>query len=67
MAEVRAYARQIGFKPSTVIQKAGVGGGGAWRKWESGEGSPTLHTVDRLRTYMADNPPQVDMIAEDAA
>lgn len=64
--EVRAYARWFGITPSTVIQKAGVSGG-KWRRWEAGDSSPTLHTVDRLRAYMAENPPPVDMIAEDAA
>ena len=71
MAEVRAYAVQFGIAPSTVIQKAGAGGGGVWAKWESGGGSPTLRTVDRLRRYMADNPPPAaaatDRPAEDAA
>ncbi|MEX5599133.1 helix-turn-helix domain-containing protein [Pseudophaeobacter sp. C1-32P7] len=60
MEEVRAYAEQYGVAPSTVIQRVGVGGGGTWAKWESGTGSPTLRTVDRLRKYMADNPPPDD-------
>lgn len=71
MEEVRAYAAGHGIAPSTVIQKAGVGGGGAWSKWESGDGSPTLRTVDRLRKYMASNPPPdgapCDPSTEDAA
>jgi transcriptional regulator with XRE-family HTH domain len=69
MEEIRAYAARLGISPSTVIQKAGVGGGGTWSKWESGEGSPTLRTVDRLRRYMADNPPLDggQATAEDAA
>ncbi|MCD9148498.1 helix-turn-helix domain-containing protein [Pseudophaeobacter flagellatus] len=67
MADVRAYAAQFGITPSTVIQKAGVGGGGTWAKWESGDGSPTLRTVDRLRAYIAKNPaPDADQ-TEDAA
>lgn len=69
MEEIRAYAARLGNSPSTVIQKAGVGGGGTWSKWESGDGSPTLRTVDRLRQYMANNPPLDggQATAEDAA
>ncbi|MEQ3679235.1 XRE family transcriptional regulator [Pseudophaeobacter sp.] len=66
MANVRAYAAQFGISPSTVIQKAGVGGGGTWAKWESGDGTPTLRTADRLKDYMKANPPAADQ-AEDAA
>lgn len=68
--EIIDYAHRMGWQPSTVIQKAGVGGG-KWRRWVDGEGSPTLHTVDRLRKYMADNPPRdgaaCGETAEDAA
>jgi len=56
MVEVRAYAERCNIAPTTVIQRAGVGGGGTWSKWADGSGSPTLRTVDRLRKYMADNP-----------
>jgi hypothetical protein len=56
MADVRAYAARFGITPSTVIQKAGVG-----------DGSPTLRTVDRLRAYMAKNPPPDAYQTEDAA
>ncbi|KIC25409.1 hypothetical protein RA23_05985 [Leisingera sp. ANG-S3] len=54
---VRNYAVSIGVKPSTVIQRAGAGGGATWGRWESGESSPTLHTADKIHRYMADNPP----------
>ncbi|AUQ93842.1 hypothetical protein PhaeoP66_04689 (plasmid) [Phaeobacter inhibens] len=57
LSQVRNYAEAIGVKPSTVIQKAGGGGGATWGRWESGESSPTLHTVDKIRKHMADNPP----------
>lgn len=56
LKSVRAYADLVGVKPSTVIQKAGVGGGGTWAAWECGASSPTLHTVDRLHAYMIENP-----------
>lgn len=55
--EIEAYAAAVGLQPTTVIQHAGCGGGGAWPKWKSGESACTLRTADRLRRYMADNPP----------
>ena len=57
MSEIRAYAARVGVMPTTVIQRAKAGNGSTWRRWESGDSSPTLQTVDRLRVYMAQNPP----------
>ena len=53
--EIRTYAQAHGLHPSTVIQRAGCGGGMTWSKWLNGK-SCTLQTADRLRRYMADNP-----------
>ena len=60
IAEIRAYAIRVGVMPTTVIQRAKVGGGRTWRKWEAGESSPTLITADRVRKYMSENPPPDD-------
>lgn len=60
LEDVRKYAQAFGVLPTTVVQRAGVGGGATWGRWESGKGSPTLATVDRLRRYMAENPPSGD-------
>ncbi len=57
MAEIRAYAEQVGVMPTTVIQRAKAGSGSTWSGWEKGVSSPTLRTVDRIRAYMLDNPP----------
>lgn len=57
MAEVREYAAQIGVKPSTVIQKAGAGGGATWGRWEAGESSPTMRTLEKVRKHIANNQP----------
>lgn len=65
MEDVRAYAARVGVKPATVIQRARAGGGGTWSTWESGASSPTLRTVDRMRQFIADNPPPA--MTEDAA
>lgn len=57
MSEIRAYASAHEIEPSTVVQRAGAGGGGTWKKWETGR-SCTMHTAEKLRRYMGENPPQ---------
>ena len=64
MAEVRAYAAGVGVKPSTIVQKAGAGGGLTWARWERDESSPTQRTLDKIRTYMAKNPPPAGELGE---
>ena len=63
MTEVRTYADLIGVEPSTVVQRAGAGNGGTWSRWQKGS-SCTMHTAERLRRYMADNPPKTLAEAE---
>lgn len=66
LAEVRTYAEARGLMPTTVIQRAAGASGNAWGRWEAGETAPTLKTVDKVRAYMAANPPKASE-AEDAA
>lgn len=54
--DIRAYAEAKGVKPSTVLQLAAGTGGTAWRRWESGESTPTFATVEKVRAYMRANP-----------
>jgi hypothetical protein len=55
--ELEAYAASVGRTPPAVLRAALNAGGGEWQSWTSGRSSPTLARVDRLRRYMADNPP----------
>jgi hypothetical protein len=55
--EIRAYAAAVGVKPGTVLQRAGGLGGKVWPTWEAGTASCTMAMADRIRRYMADNPP----------
>lgn len=64
MEEVRAYAARLGVKPTTVIQRVKAGGGSTWASWEAGSSTPTFSTVDKIRRFIADNPPDA---IEDAA
>lgn len=56
MTEIREYAAARGILPTTVVQSAECGSGSTWAKWEAGS-SCTLKTADKIRKYMADNPP----------
>ena len=55
MAEIEAYAEARGLHPSTIVQRAGCGSGKTWAKWQAG-GACLMHTADRLRRWMAENP-----------
>lgn len=57
LTDVEVYAAACGLKPTTVIQRAIGASGAAWSKWKSGQGSCSLVTADRVRAYMAANPP----------
>lgn len=65
--EIETYAAAAGLKPATVLQKAGGLGGLVWSKWVAGTASCTLPMADRLRAFMAANPPAPARPQEDAA
>lgn len=54
--DVEAYATACGLLPTTVVQRAAGANGAAWQRWKDG-GSCSMRTADRVRQYMADNPP----------
>jgi len=56
IAEIEAYAERRSVKPATVLQYAAGLGGTAWDRWQSGAVC-TMATAERIRKYMADNPP----------
>lgn len=60
ISEVEAYARAIGQKPQRVLRDALDAGWREWDSWKGGRSSPTMARADRLRTYMAENPPEED-------
>lgn len=66
LTDVEAYAAACGLQPTTVVQRAVGASGAAWRKWKSGA-SCSLATADRVRAYIACNPPRTPQQQEDAA
>jgi len=69
IAEVAAHAAACGMTPQRVLRAAIGASWGQWDSWRAGQSSPTMRVADRLRRYMAENPPvtTADDAAEDAA
>jgi len=57
IAEIEAYASSMDRKPQWVLREAIGAGWKEWTLWRAGTSSPTMARVDRLRDYMAANPP----------
>lgn len=57
ISEIEAYAVARGIEPTTVIQYAANASGVTWLRWKSGGGC-SVRTMDRVRAYMAANPPE---------
>lgn len=70
MREIENYASARGILPATVVQTATGHSGTTWAKWKSGA-TCSLRTAEKMRAYMAANPPLRDPAptpsAEDAA
>lgn len=67
LEDMRAYAHAVDRSPQHVLRQAIGASWSQWKAWEKGQASPTLNTVDRLRAYMAENPPPAAAQSEGAA
>lgn len=65
--EIRNYAAGVGKSPQWVLRQAIGANWGQWDSWIKGASSPTLHTADRLRRWMEQNPPPESAAPEEAA
>lgn len=55
--ELESYAEMVGLSPATVTSRA-VSNSRLYERMKAG-GSCSLKTADRVRSYMAANPPSV--------
>lgn len=55
ISEVEAHAERCGLSPATIISRA-VSNGRLYGRLKNGHGC-TLDTAERIRAYMAENPP----------
>jgi hypothetical protein len=57
LIDVQNYAAAAGRSPVWVLKRAVGASGTKWAEWQAGESSPTMATADRIRAWMAANPP----------
>lgn len=57
LSEIETYAAASGISPQSVLRRSCAKGWGVWAAWKSGRSSPTLVIADRIRAWMAENPP----------
>lgn len=57
IAEIEAYAAATDSTPPRFLRTVIGAGWGQWSKWKEGSSSPTVITADKIRAYMAANPP----------
>jgi hypothetical protein len=65
--DMKAYADEVGRSPQHILRQSVGASWLQWKAWVDGQSSPTLNTVDKIRKYMAENPPPDAEQAEDAA
>ncbi|MDE4302869.1 hypothetical protein PXK30_05215 [Phaeobacter gallaeciensis] len=65
LEEIAAYSAAVERSPQHILRQAIGANWRQWKAWQAGQSSPTLHTVDKIRQYMADNP--VPVKAREAA
>ncbi|AUR12891.1 hypothetical protein PhaeoP48_02929 [Phaeobacter inhibens] len=56
LEEITAYAAAVGRSPQHILRQAIGANWRQWKAWKAGQSSPTLHTVDKIRRYVAENP-----------
>ena len=69
LSDIEAYAKAVNKGPQAGLRAAIGAGWKEWESWKTGASSPTMARVDRLRAYMAENPPSAGVSdpREDAA
>lgn len=55
--DIEAFCAARQMAPQKLLREAINATWGLWQKWKDGEASPTMKVADRIRDYMAANPP----------
>ena len=64
LTEIESYVARSGGSPQRVLRLSIGAGWGTWEAWRTGASSPTMITADRVRAWMAENPPAENPPAE---
>lgn len=66
--EIEEFCAASQIAPEKLLRVSVGATWGLWQKWKNGEASPTMKVADRVRAYMAANPPKQEPTPnEDAA
>lgn len=57
IADIEAYAARSGMKPQAILRAAINAKWSTWEGWVRRNSSPTVANADRIRDWMAGNPP----------
>lgn len=58
IADIESYTSAAGITPRRLLRDVLKASWGLWDDWKAGKSSPTMRNADRLREYMAENPPK---------
>ena len=58
VSEIETYVAALGVTPQKFLRDVIGAQWGQWQKWKDGTSSPTMRIADKIRDYMAENPPQ---------
>lgn len=58
IAEIEAFAAAAGCSPQSVLRRAVDYKWSTWAGWVAGTSSPTMANADKIRAWMAANPPK---------
>lgn len=64
LSEIEEYASAAGIVPQRVLRLTCRYSWDVWETWKSGASSPTMVNADRIRAWMAANPPLVAQAPE---
>lgn len=57
ISDITDAAEARGMTPQALLRRSVGASWSLWGDWTSGKSTPTLATVDRIRAWMAANPP----------
>ncbi|MCW1934555.1 hypothetical protein [Pararhodobacter zhoushanensis] len=57
LSEIERYAAAAGVMPQSVLRRSCGYGWDVWDAWKRRKSSPTMVNADRVRAWMAANPP----------
>lgn len=58
ISDIERYCADAGIQPQNMLKRAINANWRQWEAWKTGASSPRFETADRIRAWMAANPPE---------